>query len=70
VNNVVEDTMALFSRQLERAGIVVEKQLGGLPPIVGSPDQFRQVLSNLVVNARDSMTPAASEMARRQREAG
>ncbi len=26
-----------------------------LPPIVGSPDQFRQVVSNLVINARDSM---------------
>jgi signal transduction histidine kinase len=29
--------------------------LGKIPAIVGSADQFRQVLSNLVVNARDSM---------------
>ena len=55
VNNVVEDTMALFARQLERSGIRARVNLGKLPPIVGSADQFRQVLSNLVVNAKDSM---------------
>ncbi len=55
VNNVVEDTMALFARQLERSGIRARVELGKLPPIVGSADQFRQVLSNLVVNAKDSM---------------
>jgi len=55
VNNVVEDTMALFARQLERSSIRARVDLGKLPPIVGSADQFRQVLSNLVVNAKDSM---------------
>lgn len=55
VNSVVEDTLMLFARQLERAGIWIEKDLPALPPVVGSPDQFRQVVSNLVINARDSM---------------
>jgi signal transduction histidine kinase len=55
VNNVVEDTIALFARQLERNGIRTRVDLGKIPAIVGSADQFRQVLSNLVVNARDSM---------------
>ena len=55
VNNVVEDTIALFARQLERSSIRARVDLGKLPPIVGSADQFRQVLSNLVVNAKDSM---------------
>jgi nitrogen-specific signal transduction histidine kinase len=55
VNNVVEDTIALFARQLERSGIRSRVDLGKLPPVVGSADQFRQVLSNLVVNAKDSM---------------
>jgi signal transduction histidine kinase len=55
VNSVVEDTLMLFARQLERAGVRVEKELAELPPIVGSADQIRQVLSNLVVNAKDSM---------------
>jgi len=34
----------------------VDKRLGQIPPIKGSADQFRQLLSNLVVNARDSMS--------------
>jgi signal transduction histidine kinase len=55
VNSVVEDTMLLFSRQLERSGITINMKLGQLPPVMGSADQLRQVLSNLVVNAKDGM---------------
>ena len=38
-----------------RRGIRVEKELNKLTPALGSADQIRQVLSNLVVNAKDSM---------------
>jgi signal transduction histidine kinase len=55
INGVVEDTLMLFARQLDRSGVRVEKELADLPPVVGSADQIRQVLSNLVVNAKDSM---------------
>jgi signal transduction histidine kinase len=55
LNRVVEDTVALFGRQLERAGVKTELDLGKLPAVVGSADQFRQILSNLVVNAKDAM---------------
>lgn len=56
LNSVVEDTLTLFGRPLTKAGVNVDKQLGQLPPMKGSADQFRQLLSNLVVNARDSMS--------------
>lgn len=56
VNSVVEDTLLLFARQLDRSGVRVERDLGNLPPALGSADQIRQVLSNLVVNAKDSMS--------------
>lgn len=56
INTIVEDTLLLFSRQLEHSGIRVQSGLGKLPQAVGSADQLRQVLSNLVVNARDSMS--------------
>ena len=55
LNSVVEDTLALFARPLEKSGVQISKTLGKLPPIKGSADQFRQLLSNLVVNAKDSM---------------
>lgn len=55
LNLVVEDTIALFARTLTKAGIELEKRLEEIAPIKGSADQFRQLLSNLVVNARDSM---------------
>src|SRR5437868_6521873 len=55
LNAVVEDTLTLFGRPLTKAGVTVDKRLGALPPMKGSADQFRQLLSNLVVNAKDSM---------------
>lgn len=55
LNLVAEDTLTLFSRPLAKDGIEVEKRFRQLPPIKGSADQFRQLLSNLVVNAQDSM---------------
>ena len=55
VNSVIEDTLLLFSRPLQQGSIRVKADLGTLPPAVGSGDQLRQVLSNLVVNAKDSM---------------
>ncbi|HXN23129.1 MAG TPA: ATP-binding protein [Candidatus Dormibacteraeota bacterium] len=57
LNGVVEDTLALFTGSLAKAGVTVEKRLGNLLSMKGSADQFRQLLSNLVVNARDSMSP-------------
>jgi len=55
LNGIVEDTLALFARPLDRTGALVKKRLGELPGMKGSADQFRQLLSNLVVNAQDSM---------------
>src|SRR5690348_3433115 len=56
LNSIAEDTLTLFSRPLAKDGIEIEKRFKQLPAIKGSADQFRQLLSNLVVNAQDSMT--------------
>jgi len=55
INGIVEDTLALFSRPLAKSGISVDKRLGQVPSLKGSADQFRQLLSNLVVNSQDAM---------------
>ena len=61
LNAIVEDTLALFLRPLANSKISVDKRLGRLPAIKGSADQFRQLLSNLVVNSQDSM-PSGGKM--------
>ena len=64
---VVEDTLTMFAHPLAKDDIKVEKQLGHVSQFKGSADQFRQLLSNLVVNARDSM-PSGGRLILRTRE--
>ncbi|MBV9669643.1 MAG: PAS domain-containing protein, partial [Acidobacteriales bacterium] len=55
INTIIEDTLMLLNRQLQRANVVVETELGDVPQAIMAADQFRQVLSNLVINAKDAM---------------
>ncbi|MBV9340656.1 MAG: PAS domain-containing protein [Acidobacteria bacterium] len=55
LNAIVEDTLTLFARPLEKANISITRRLGQLPAMKGSADQFRQLLSNIIVNSQDSM---------------
>lgn len=55
VNTLVEDTLLLLTRQLQRANVEVITDLRPLPDAIIAADQIRQVLSNIVINARDAM---------------
>jgi len=55
VNTIIENTLLLLNRQLQRANVEVIVDLRPLPDVVIAADQIRQVLSNLVINARDAM---------------
>src|SRR5579859_2065058 len=55
VNTIIEDTLLLLNRQLQRANVEVQSDLENLPDAVIAADQIRQVLSNLVINATDAM---------------
>lgn len=55
VNTIIEDTLLLLNRQLQRSNVEVISDLRPLPDAVIAADQIRQVLSNLVINARDAM---------------
>ena len=55
VNTIIEDTLLLLHRQLQRVNVEVQTELEPLPDAVIAADQIRQVLSNLVINARDAM---------------
>jgi signal transduction histidine kinase len=55
INLLVEDTLLLLNRQLQRSSINAVTSLGDIPDAVVAADQLRQVLSNLVINAKDAM---------------
>jgi signal transduction histidine kinase len=55
VNTIIEDTLLLLNRQLQRTNVEVQTELEILPDAVIAADQIRQVLSNLVINAKDAM---------------
>lgn len=56
VNVIIEDTLLLLNRQLQRSNVEMETDLGVLPDAVIAADQIRQVLSNLVINSKDAMS--------------
>jgi signal transduction histidine kinase len=56
INTLIEDTLLLLARQLQRSNVEVIQEYAELPPAVVSADQMRQVFSNIVINAKDSMT--------------
>jgi signal transduction histidine kinase len=66
VNTIIEDTLLLLNRQMERAGVRVKTELGTLPDAILAADQIRQVFSNLLLNARDAM-PAGGTLRIRTR---
>jgi signal transduction histidine kinase len=55
VNVIVEDTLLVLKRQLQRGKVHVDARLGILPDAPVAGDQMRQVLSNMILNARDAM---------------
>lgn len=55
VNAIVEETLSLLKHELDKGHVEVFSDLRPLPQAVLSPDQVRQVLSNLLINARDAM---------------
>jgi signal transduction histidine kinase len=64
LNSIIEDTLTLFARPLAKTGVEVDRRLGELIAMKGSADQFRQLLSNLVVNAQDAMANGGTLMIR------
>jgi len=56
VNLLIEDTLALVGKKLQHSGIKVINALDtSLPAIRAYPDQLRQVLLNLILNAQQAI---------------
>ncbi len=56
-NQVIEETLLLIEKQLQKEQIPLERRLAAdLPKVLGSSNHLEQVLLNLLTNARDAMT--------------
>jgi PAS domain S-box-containing protein len=56
INEFLEDIMLFLEKQLKEATIKVKTKFSGeVPPVVASPNQMRQVILNVVANAKDAM---------------
>ncbi|MEW6279113.1 MAG: ATP-binding protein [Candidatus Eremiobacterota bacterium] len=56
LNQVVRDTLEMFGRQLGLDGVTLETDLAPeLTPVEGNSNELQQVVTNLLVNARDAV---------------
>ena len=61
INQVIEDTLQMVGHQLRLDNVEVLQQLGEVVPILANANELQQVLTNLILNARDAMlSPGAA----------
>jgi len=61
LNEVVRGTCALLGFQFQQENIQLEMKLGEVPPVQGIANELEQVLTNLLVNARDAVLAAKNK---------
>jgi signal transduction histidine kinase len=52
---VLESVLTLYHPRLASAGVRVQREFADPLPVLGAPGEFRQVFSNLIINAVDAM---------------
>src|ERR1051326_3763372 len=57
----VEESLQIYGEKFQRAGILVKKKIIPSAPIIGFPDEIRQVIDNLLLNALEA-TPRGGRL--------
>jgi signal transduction histidine kinase len=55
LTQIIEDTLILLERELNKYRVTLEKQVQSVPPAFCNGNQIQQVLLNLLINARQAM---------------
>ncbi len=55
LEELIDETMVLLEREMQKYRVSVEYDFGGVPPIHAAGNQIQQVLLNLLINARQAM---------------
>jgi signal transduction histidine kinase len=55
LTRVIDDTLVLVDREMNKYRIAVDRQIQPAPPAIANANQIQQVLVNLLINARQAM---------------
>ncbi|MFC1608173.1 ATP-binding protein [Candidatus Latescibacterota bacterium] len=61
INGMIDDILKLHSEDFRSRNIIVRKRLSKLPKVLVDRDKFKQMIVNLILNARDAM-PGSGEL--------
>ncbi len=56
LQTIIEEAMVLLEREMLKYRISIEYELAAVPPVKAIANQIQQVLTNLLINARQAMT--------------
>jgi PAS domain S-box-containing protein len=54
---LIESILRLYANKLNSKNILIEREVGGCPTILGVAGELKQVIANLVSNAMDAVSP-------------
>ncbi|MBN1441657.1 MAG: HAMP domain-containing protein [Planctomycetes bacterium] len=62
LREIVEDCLRLFSKEAESKGVTIDARLEETDPLIANPRQMRGAVTNILINALQSMEPAGGRL--------